>query len=359
MDGGSGGTASDISAGISGGRAASSGGAATSGAGSPEVRGEGAAGSAGTTPGEAGAVAGTAGQIANAAGSSGNTAGGGGTAAPASEHRPEGVATCYSSLSSAHPATLGFWAVFRAGAFGERAAATAALADAARAYPDEEEFALLHGLASLWRVAEPAAGEEADIVGFLDAVSMAQSELERAYELCPTDHRIPAWLGPVMVNAGRAIGDEAAVEGGLTVLQRGIDHYPAFVLFSKLLVFADRPKTDPDFQKALDAVTDNIAACMPSDPACSNHAFVSHNLEGAAVFLGDVLAKAGDREAARKTYTDAMAVAEYGDWNYQDVLEARLATLDARSGAFDTPDTADDPESAWNSTQQCSICHRD
>jgi tetratricopeptide (TPR) repeat protein len=279
-------------------------------------------------------------------------------AAAGNDHRPEGVAHCYTELSQELPATLDFWQVFRAGALEDRADAIEALADAAEQHPVEEELALLLGLAHLWRVAEPAPSEIDDMTGFINSALAARSELERAYELCPTDHRIPAWLGPILVNQGRALGSQATVDEGLEVLDRGIEHYPSFVLFSKLLVYADRPKDDPDFQLALEAITENIAICSASDPACSNHPRAAHNIEGASVFLGDVLTKAGDEAGAQSAYEMALGSADYASWDYKDLLEARLDQLDERIADYADDDADNDPPAVWASNYQCSICHK-
>jgi hypothetical protein len=275
----------------------------------------------------------------------------------AGAQRPEGVAACYTELSSQHPATAAFWSAFRGHDLPARAPLTEDLRSAGAEYPEQEEFALLHGLAHLWRLAEPLPEETADAAGMIDAALGARSELERAYLLCPTDHRIAAFLGPVLVNTGRVLSDPETIAQGLAVLQKGIDHYPAFVLFSKLLIFASRPRTDPDFQLALDALRDNTEACSPSDPACSNHPHAAHNVEGASVFLGDVLAKAGARSEALAAYTMAMSSRQFEQWQYRDLLEARIASLDERVAAF-ADDGIDDPESAWDGAHQCSICHR-
>lgn len=272
--------------------------------------------------------------------------------------RPEGVAHCYTPFSGAHEATLQFWATFRAAALDQRAAATAGLAAAAREFPEEEEFALLSGLANLWRVAEPSPEEVDDMTGFIFAALNARSDLERAYELCPTDHRIPAWLGPILVNQGRSLMDDATVQEGLSILQKGIDHYPAFVLFSKLLVYADRPRDDPSFQAALDAITANIAACRPSDPACSNHPHVAHNIEGAAVFMGDAFTKAGDEVRARESYALVEDSPNVADWDYHELLQNRLDTMEQRAAAWADTDPDNDPIAAWTSNYQCSICHK-
>jgi tetratricopeptide (TPR) repeat protein len=274
--------------------------------------------------------------------------------------RPEGVALCYSDLAESHPATKAFRAALDAGDREARAAAIEGLEAAVEEHPDEEELALFLGLASLWRVAEPL---EADQGATVSSALKARAELERAYELCPTDHRIAAWLGPVLVNMGRALGQDALVDQGIAVLDEGIARYPSFVLFSKLLAYADRPADDPEFQNALDAIEANLDACvgddgeLARDPACLNGATARHNVQGASVFLGDVFAKAGRTEEARATYEQARASEGFATWDFGPLLDDRLATLDARVASFANADPADDAESAWVAGYQCAVCH--
>lgn len=272
--------------------------------------------------------------------------------------RPEGVALCYTDLSSNHPATAAFWDAMRADVKDERAAAIAGLEAAVDEHDGEEELHLLLGLAHLWRLAEPLPAEAADPNVQLQSALASREHLERAYELCPTDHRIPAWLGPILVNTGRALNDQATIDEGMAILQQGIDHYPSFVLFSKLLVYADAPRDSADFQQALDAIEANIDYCTgTTDPACSNHPHAAHNIEGSMVFLGDVFAKAGQRDDALATYEAAMQAATYDGWNWHALLEDRIATVDARVAALGNDDPADDPEVMWKAGNQCSICH--
>lgn len=279
--------------------------------------------------------------------------------------RPLGVSECYSAMSSAHPATHSHWEALRGGDLQGRGAMIDQLKAAVAEHPDEQEFALLLGLASLWRVAEPLEIESLNPFLSLETIETAQSELERAYAMCPTDHRIPAWLGPIKIRMGRMLGDDALVQDGFAVLNKGIEHYPGFVLFSKLLVYADLPASDPEFKNAIEAVRENQVYCgtvttgLSRDPACNNHPRASHNIEGSAVFLGDMYAKAQDRAAALAAYESAKAVPTYSSWDYRDLLDQRIATIDTRMAALATADPNDHLEPAWASQIQCSLCHRD
>jgi hypothetical protein len=83
--------------------------------------------------------------------------------APPASSRPEGVALCYSDLSRGHVATAGFYATLSAGDRGARAQAIGDLTAAATEHPGEEQFALLLGLAYLWRIAEPLPDESGNL----------------------------------------------------------------------------------------------------------------------------------------------------------------------------------------------------
>ena len=278
--------------------------------------------------------------------------------APADPGRPEGVALCYSPAANAAPAVTAFDAALRAGDRGARADRIADLEAAAKAMPDEEKVHLFLGLAHLWRLAEPLPGET-DLSSQATSAIGARDHLQRAYDLCPTDHRIAAWLGPVLVRFGRVLQDQPTIDRGLAVLDQGIAHYPSFVLFSKLLVFADLAYDAPEFVKAVDAVFENVDACRatPTDPACTN-ATVPHNAEGAGLFLGDALAKGGHRDEAAAAYRDATLGPAFASWSFQTDLSARTSNLDDRIARLRNADPADDPPVAWQATTQCVFCHQ-
>jgi hypothetical protein len=271
--------------------------------------------------------------------------------------RPPGVALCYSATAEAHPATVMFRAVFAAGDKTMRAASIDALDAAATALPNEEELQLFLGLDHLWRLAEPLTGEDAPLSQLTDATA-ARDHLKAAKMLCPTDARVDAWLGPVLVRFGRTLNDQATINEGLADLDEGIAAYPGFVLFSKLLVYADSARTAPEFQNALDAVTANIASCAqtPNDPACTN-ATVPHNLEGANVFLGDIYTKALRKADAQAVFTALPSSPGWSTWSFQALQTERMQDLDARIAAYSTTSTTDDPSAAWTATNQCALCH--
>ena len=271
--------------------------------------------------------------------------------------RPPGVMLCYSATAESHPATVMFRSVFAAGDRSMRAASIDALDAAAKAFPNEEELQLFLGLDHLWRLAEPLTGEDAPLSQLGDATA-SRDHLKLAKMLCPTDARVDAWLGPVLVRFGRVLDDQATISEGLGDLDEGIAAYPSFVLFSKLLVYADAERTAPEFQNALDAVTANIASCSqtPNDPACTN-ATVPHNLEGANIFLGDIYTKALRKPDAQAVFAALPSSQGWSTWSFQTIQSERLHDLDARIAAYSNTNAADDPSAAWSATNQCALCH--
>lgn len=279
--------------------------------------------------------------------------------------RPLGVATCYDVANSDHPATLHLRQAIGRGDLAARDGVINELQAAAAANPEAEQFALQLALANLWRLAEPFGIELVNPLLLLDTLETARREFERAYALCPTDHRIPGWLGPLQVATGRILGDSALIDQGLAVLRIGMDHYPSFVAFSQLLVYADQPTSDPDFMKAVAAVRDLVHYCTGAnvgplrDPACMNGPGALRNIEGTAIYRGDLYAKLQDREAALTAYTRAKLAPDWESWSRRALLEERIGELDARIAAAASESTLDDLESAWQSSIQCSLCHQD
>jgi hypothetical protein len=271
-----------------------------------------------------------------------------------------GVSHCYSEFSRSHAVVLRQRQVFERGDYAARPSLIEDLAKAAAAYPEEEQFVLLAGLMRLWRIVEPDGLEAIDLLGMLDAIDKSERDLQRAYALCPTDHRIPGWLGPLQVKAGRATGDAKKLEAGTALMQRGAETYPDFVMFTQVLAFGVLPVSDPDFQRARDGIDFYRGRCKGErlDTACVKSPTSPHNFEGAALFFGDTLAKAQDRQGALAWYTGAMKAPKWSSWPFRDRLEQRIQRLDQRIAAAATPDTSDD-EPFFDSERQCSLCHRE
>jgi len=187
------------------------------------------------------------------------------------------------------------------------------------------------------------------------------THLQGAQETCPTDSRIAAWLGPVLVRMGRLTGNETVRMQGMTILEEGAEKNPEFVLFSLAMVLADEPVGSPAFERAVDALRDNISVCgaASSDPACTNGPRAAHNIQGSSIFMGDLFARAGDIDSARAFYESARTTPGYDTWNDQAMLEERLTNLEMRVAFSQDADPTNDPLMVTSTSHACSVCHAD
>lgn len=276
-------------------------------------------------------------------------------------------ARCYTAQSSADPATQAFWQVFGAADYTGRDGMIERVRSAALARPELEELTFLLGMSNLWRAAERP--EVLDLLAAPESAMTAERELTRAYELCPTDHRILSWLSSVKIILGRITADTARVDEGLQMLDRGSALYPALIKFVNLIVFADAPRTEPEFQKALETaqyyfefytkIEDNV--CLETnDSSCLNSLRAPHNIEGTALYVGDVFLKALDRETALRLYelSKSAAPTDWTTWPYRGLAEERIRNIDQNLEAARTELTLDDPEWSWQSPNQCMLCHQ-
>ena len=279
--------------------------------------------------------------------------------------RPLGVEDCYTALSVDHPATRAFWAAFRSGDYAQRDSVVEQLTAAAADHPQEEEFAFLLAHASLWRVAEGQGLQ--DLLLLLDSVETAEREFARAYALCPSDHRITAWLGPVKIKLGDLLGDSQRVEDGKRLLDEGAARYPAMVKFSNVLTYSYATPNDPELKILQETAHYYAALAEPNADnacfrgravACINTPTTPRNIEGTALYVGDLFVKLQDRENALKAYKLGEHAAAPSSWSFRPLLEERIKNVDANLAAAKSDIELDDPAWAWSTNNQCSYCHR-
>ena len=281
-------------------------------------------------------------------------------AAPSAPPGPSADAlACRSALSTGHPASVAFWSAFEANDRAARPSIVAGLQAAHAEHPAEPELELLLGLAQLWSLADPPEGAGAAEMGPLAAGVL--EHLQGAQDACPTDARIAAWLGPVLVRMGRLTGNAALKAQGMGILEEGAARNPEFVLFSLAMVLAEEPVGSPEFDRAMSSLRDNIDVCGASadDPACTNGPRAAHNVEGSSIFMGDLFARAGDLASARAFYESARGTPGYATWNDQALLDERLATVETRVRLSQDADPTNDPTMVTSTPQACSVCHAD
>lgn len=250
------------------------------------------------------------------------------------------------------------------------------LAHADQEQPDDPSVALALALANLWGVAEigrvdPADPAQAGVYAFA-----AREHLERAQALSPDDARIDGWLGSVLIGIGSNVASDAIVQDGYDAIDRGVQREPAFNSFVEAFSYARKAADDRDFPRAIDAFFNAARVCelgvtraapelasagrppaqgVPS--ACTNGAAMPHNLEGFWLFGGDILLKAGELETAVALYENAALEGDAYAWPYRDVADQRLADAAAWAARLADDDAANDPLLAWQSPNQCVLCH--
>ncbi len=140
------------------------------------------------------------------------------------------------------------------------------------------------------------------------------------------------------------------------------------------------PASDPDFALAVDAAFATMDVCYGESidrdapdltpyldqatdegvkRACWNDPIAPHNVEGFYLWMGDVLVKHGNVEAARVAYDNVMLAPEYPDWPYRSLLQDRLDTdLDAKAALYQDADPENDPPFAGSElSRSCVVCH--
>jgi len=70
---------------------------------------------------------------------------------------------------------------------------------------------------------------------------------------------------------------------------------------------------------------------------CWNSWIAPHNFEGFFLNMGDMLVKSGNWRTAQKVYANARLSANYAQWKFRDVLEARIAQAQANVTLFNAP----------------------
>ncbi len=156
--------------------------------------------------------------------------------------------------------------------------------------------------------------------------------------------------------------------------------WPEFNLFTLSYVMSNKEAESERFKQALAWQWENIDLCagekidrkkpdyspymkneerdkeIRKKSVCWNSWRAPHNFEGFMLNMGDMLLKAGERDAATTMYTNARLSRTYEDWPYRHVLEQRLLLArDARSGIVDQ--YAPQPM-MYESSYSCMACHQ-
>ena len=244
--------------------------------------------------------------------------------------------------------------------------------------PRDPDLPLLLAHAHLWTLAERTRLEEIE-ASITDHAILADRYFGEALVLRPDDARIHGWQGAVKLALGDLHRDERSTREGYYQLLRGAREYPEFNLFSAAYPLSQLPRDNPRFDEGVEYTWDTLEACIGGDfdreafaygaympeatergvkRVCWSTQLVPHNFEGFFLNMGDMLAKQGSAEEARRAYETARLSPSYETWRYADVLDERLEDLDARVALFArATGEHDEPEIMFNSPYACVGCH--
>ena len=250
------------------------------------------------------------------------------------------------------------------------------LASAADDEPDDPALTLALALANLWGVAELGRTAPVDPAQAGVYALAARSHLERAAVLAPDDARIDGWIGSVLIGIGTNLANAEIVQQGYEAIDRGVQRDPAFNSFVEAFSYARKAADDPEFPRAVEAFFRTVEVCelgvtraapqlssanqAPAEgvsSACTNGPAMPHNLEGFWLFGGDILLKAGELSTALALYENAALEGRARGWPHHDVAEQRLADAEAWTALLSDADATNDPQLAWQSPNQCVLCH--
>lgn len=244
--------------------------------------------------------------------------------------------------------------------------------------PEDPELALLLAHSHLWKLSERTRMAEAD-PRITDHALLADFYFDEAKVLAPDDTRIDGWRGGVQMALGSIHHDEARKRAGYFTLRDSVRAYPEFNAFSMAFPLGSQPRDSKRFTEAVDLMVENLESCsgiridlaafdytsamsgetdQGAKRVCWSTALVPHNFEGFFLNAGDLLTKAGHRDAAVRAYETARLTDGYSSWRYAPVLEARIANVDARVAAFAKAESeAEEPEMMFQSDYACAACH--
>jgi hypothetical protein len=288
------------------------------------------------------------------------------------------LAGCPSDSEPDTRAADAFWTAFVDQRYDQLPEVTAGLEAAARERPGDPWAAELHAIAMIWRLAEAPRDPSLTPAQIPPIALAAEQELARAQQLLPSDPLILGRLGALQFAIGGVLHDPARIAQARAHIDRSVEQYPEFALFTRARLFFDLPAGDPsaaarveDFWTKLDACAGEtvdraaydlgkyVARATDTGPerVCWNTPHTPHGVEGFFVYMGDALVKQGDPATAKRMYASARQSPDYASWPFHAELDDRIASADAWAARFADGDPANDPPLITATKIACASCH--
>lgn len=273
-----------------------------------------------------------------------------------------------------------FWAALHAGAYEQIPDVKEQLQRAYLTDPNDAATAAHLGFLHIWAISERSRLPKLE-ASITDHMLLSQRYFTEAVEMTH-DPRFEGFLAVTELANGTIHKDERLLRTGYFRLEKAVDDYPEFNLFSRGFTRSSFPVDHEFFKKGLEDMWKNIDVCLDAtiDRAnpdytrymaaqtteglkrvCWNGWIAPHNHEGFALNLGDMLVKAGDVKAARVMYANAKLSKTFDRWPYRDVLERRIAEAEENVEHF-RKKADEQPEGhrmMIASEFSCSGCHAD
>jgi hypothetical protein len=197
----------------------------------------------------------------------------------------------------------------------------------------------------------------------LEHLSAAQEPLDRAVDLLPHDSVPKAFHAFTTYLNGLYGGDPAQEALGQTQMGEAAT---ANLFFNKAVALFIQPQfisgASDDYQTRVLGWLNDVWTLSTHNPDIYPDVFTSrlvpHDPEGATLMFGDVAAKGGHLDDARRWYGISLAFGASSGFAFQGVAQQRLATVEARLAAGEeAPDPSTDSVIGVQGVSDCTLCH--
>jgi hypothetical protein len=208
----------------------------------------------------------------------------------------------------------------------------------------------------------------------------ARRLFEEAVLLAPDEARYRGFAAGFTMAEGGIFRNEKQLRQGYYEMKHAVAMWPEFNLFTSGYVMSTNPPDSAPFREGLAQQWETVDLCFGEKVSrnrpefgkymalettegpkrvCWNSWIAPHNFEGFFLNFGDMLARANDLPNAKTMYEAARLSKTYAQWPYRDVLERRLARLDALPGLLNSA-KPEEPEfaSMINTRFSCMACHQ-
>ena len=282
------------------------------------------------------------------------------------------------SSAEGQAAAAQFWDVLRGGRYEQ---IDAALETHMRVLVKEpnDALTLAHtGWLNAWKFSERARLPPAARI--VEHATQARRYFDEAVLLAPDEARYLSFAAAFMMVEASILKNEKQLRQGYFRMKDAVSLWPEFNLFTSGYSMSSNATDSDAFREGLAQQWETLDRCFGERVSrqatdlskylaletqtgvkrvCWNSWIAPHDFEGFFLNFGDMLARANDLPNARTMYQTARLLRTYPAWPYREVLERRLAQLDALPRRLNQPAVG---EREWvsvvSSSFSCMGCHQ-